>query len=302
MSLTRLLKHLPEPLFSTYNIEKVLGVGAYAVVYQVRDKITAEAFALKVVEKEPLRIRLMLPQLTRECSLLDAFTETAHVVQLLETTLTTSHIFLRFQLCQASLEDLSNEHGPMAEEDAFRWLRQACLGVQALHASGVIHRDLKPSNCLVDEEGMLRLCDFGWACSENDALKGQCGTPAYSPPETAIENGSEVHTTKVDVYGLAATLQHLLLGRVPEGRNDFPKGLSADTHELLAELMEADADARPSVDELLSRPQLQENIVEQLWNQWRSLFTTVTPFFATKHQRHIPDGSVDVSCGLGGIY
>merc|ERR1719482_1257321 len=159
--------------------------------------------------------------------------------------MTTTHVFLRFQLCQETLEDMSEQHGPMIEEEAFRWLRQACLGVQGLHASGVIHRDLKPSNFLLDNEGMLRICDFGWACMEEDALTGQCGTPEYSPPETMKEHGGRVHTTKVDIYGLATTLQHLLLGRVPKGPSDLPKGLSAATHELLAELMDSDADARP---------------------------------------------------------
>merc|ERR1719456_909261 len=125
--------------------------------------------------------------------------------------MTTTHVLLRFQLCQDNLEDLSARHGPMTEEEAFSWLRQACLGVQALHASGVIHRDLKPSNFLVDDEGMLRICDFGWACTEEEELNGQCGTPEYSSPETTTVRNA-VHTAKVDVFGLATTLQHLLLG------------------------------------------------------------------------------------------
>merc|ERR1719313_2715050 len=107
MSLTRLLKVLPEPLFSSYRIQRVLGVGAYAVVYQIRDVQSREAYALKVVEKEPLRVRLMLPQLAREASLLQAHADTPHVVQLLETTMTKTHVFLRFTLCKESLEDLS---------------------------------------------------------------------------------------------------------------------------------------------------------------------------------------------------
>merc|ERR550537_1827063 len=103
--------------------------------------------------------------------------------------MTPTHVFLRFQLYLENLEDLSQQHGPMTEEEAFRWLRQACLGVQGLHSTGVIHRDLKPSNFLVDSEGMLRICDFGWACTQAERLKGQCGTPEYSSPETSTENG-----------------------------------------------------------------------------------------------------------------
>lgn len=297
MSLTRLLATLPEPLFSTYEIERVLGVGAYAVVYQIRDKLTYEPFALKVIEKEPLRIRLMASQLAREVSLLQAHTDTPHVVQLLETTMTGTHVFLRFELCTQSLEDMSIEFGPMSEEEAFSWLRQACLGVQGLHASGVIHRDLKPSNLLIDTDGALQICDFGWACTTDEALTGQCGTPEYSPPETSKTKGP-IHTTKVDIYGLGVTLQHLLLGRVPQGPTDLPKGLSEATYDLFEELFESDPDLRPTVEDLLSRSQLSEGMITQLWKQWRSFFDV--PLFVAPH--HMQDGAVEVSCSLGTLH
>lgn len=292
MSLTRLLSALPEPLFSTYSIERVLGVGAYAVVYQIRDKYTSEAFALKVIEKEPLRIRLMLPQLAQEASLMEAHAGTPHIVELLETTMTRTHMFLRFNLCQESLEDLSNRHGPMCEEDAFRWIRQACEGIRALHASGVVHRDLKPSNFLVDREDVLHICDFGWACLEDEDMTGQCGTPDYSPPETKGQVHMR-HTSKVDIYGLGASLQHLLLGRVPKGKKDLPAWISPATQELLGELMAPDPDSRPSIEELLSRPQLSENILEHIVNQWRLFFDI--PAILTKKVPTIQD----LSCGFG---
>jgi len=283
-------------LFSTYSIERVLGVGAYAVVYQVRDKVTSEAFALKMIEKEPMRVRLMLTQLAREASLLQVHAETPHIVQLLETTMTSTHMFLRFNLCQESLEDMAKDHGPMAEEEAFRWLRQACVGVQGLHATGVIHRDLKPSNFIVDSEGMLCICDFGWACTEEDALSGQCGTPDYSPPETRGDaRKDDVHTPKVDIYALGACFQHLVLGRVPQGPKDLPKGLSTATREFIGELMHADPDARPSIDEVLAHPQLAENIVEQLLNTWRMFFDI--PSFAVKKKPM----QEEPSCGFVGM-
>jgi len=292
MSLTALLSQLPEPLFSTYEIEKVLGVGTYAVVYQIRDKLTSEAYALKAQEKEPMRIRLMLEQLEREIVLLEEHADTPHVIELLETVTTSTHVFMRFPLCQASLEELSGESGPMDENEAFRLLRQACLAVQALHSSGVIHRDLKPSNFLIDSDGLLQICDFGWACWENDALTGQCGTPVYSPPEL-LSSDAGIHTAKADIYGLGKTLQHLLLGRVPNGPEDLPKYLSEGTRDLMAEITDPDPDARPTIDDLLSRPQLEVSIVTQLWNQWRLLFDV--PIFG-KMPKQLPNGAVHVTC------
>lgn len=301
MSLTRLLNALPEPLASMYTLDKVLGVGAYAVVYRIQSKHTDDAFALKVVEIEPMRIRLLSPQLEREVQLVQEFTDTPHVVQLLEVTRNSTHIFLRFDLCQKSVEDLATEQGPMREEEAFKWLREACLGVQHLHAGGAIHRDLKPSNLLVDSDGKLRICDFGWACWEEQELTGTCGTPEYSSPETSMKESSKVpHTKKVDVYALGACLQHLLLGRVPKGPADIPKGLSATTVDLLGELMDEDPDCRPCIEELLQHPQLLQNsLIEQLWNQWQSLFDVPIVTTKTVKQKNM---EAEMSCGLGDLY
>lgn len=269
MSLTRLLAALPEPLFSEYDLIKVLAVGAYAVVYQVRRKEDQEDFALKVIEKEPLAVRLMLPQLEREVAILDEHSDSPHIVRLFESTETSTHVFLRCELCQFSLEDVCTKNGAMTEEEAFRWLQQACLGVKELHDSGVIHRDLKPSNFLVDADGSLCICDFGFACRESDGLTGQTGTPCYSSPETRQE-GVDVHSSKVDIYALGTSLQHLLLGRCPEGPLDVPKNLSPAARDLMEEMMSPDPQDRPSIDDVLETPQLGQNsFFEQWMKQWR---------------------------------
>lgn len=275
MSLTHHLNVLPEPLFSDYNLHnKPLGVGAYAIVYRVTHKRTKGDFALKVIEKEPMRVRQLARQLQREVALMEELsTGSPHVVQLLETTETATHFLLRFELCPSCLEDVSDNQGPMPEDQAFQWLRQACLGVKEIHAKGVIHRDLKPSNMLVDAEGALAICDFGAACRVTDALTGITGTPVYSPPETAGKNDCVWHTEKVDIYGLGASLQHLLLGRCPFGSEDFPKGLSDSTRELLEEMMSPDPEDRPSIDEVLNSPEIGGSLITQWLSQWQIIMT-----------------------------
>lgn len=312
-SLTHLLASLPEPLFSAYKIERVLGVGAYAIVYQVRSVDTDEAFALKVVEKLPMRQRGMMPQLDREVALLDAYSETPHVIELLEVLHTASHVFLRFDLCSESMEDALEEAGPMTEDEAFAWFRQTCLGIQALHVNGVIHRDLKPSNLLIDRSGVLRICDFGWACTESDRLSGPTGTPQYAPPECTKH--SIVHTTKVDMYGLGACLQHMLLGRVPKHPADRPKGLSEETIELLNELMNPNPTARPSIENVLLRPQLAaaNPFADQVACMWRTLsdfmdLPTLQPAgpagkSGKKAKRDKREESLgETHCGFGSLY
>lgn len=267
MCLTRCIAALPEPLCSSYEIVETLGAGAYAVVYLVRDRETQEEFALKMIEKEPMRCRMMLPQVKSEIAIAQECSGSQHINNLLEASETSTHFFLRFELCSYNLEQYSNQHGPMPEEEAFQWLRQACLGVKELHASGIIHRDLKPGNFLVADDGTLSICDFGFACRVRDSPTGIAGSPQYAPKEAWMPG--KVHTKKIDVYGLGASLQHLLLGRIPEGPEDMPKGASAATLELLEEMMSERPEDRPTVEELLRTPQLSTSVFTQWLSQWQ---------------------------------
>jgi serine/threonine protein kinase len=256
-------------------MEKILGEGSFALVYELRSKNTGDLFALKVVEKAPLQQRVMITQLEMEVFLLKSFVGAPHIVQVLEVVDTPSHVFLLFDLCDQRLCDVIDQSGPMEEEDALVWFRQLCLGVQAIHADGMIHRDLKPGNILVDGEGELCIADFGWGCYESDKLTGECGTAMYSPPE-CTQNGL-LHTQKVDIYSLGRCLQYMLLGRLPSDPDVRPKLISDTTNDLLDEMMHPDASCRPSIGEVLDRSQVAEDqtMGEQISNAWQHALSTL---------------------------
>lgn len=271
--LTSTLTRLPEPLHGKYALEDMLGVGSFALVYKVRDRKTGARYAVKVVDQAPLAARGMLPQLQREVVQLQAHSGQPHIVKLHEVTELSGTLFFRFELCERTMIEYCDEQGPLDDEEAFKWLHEATVGVKVLHDHGVVHRDLKPANMLIDVDGSLRICDFGWCCSESDALSGLCGTPQYAPPEMLAMTG-QVHTKKVDIYSLGTCLQHFLLGRIPEGHEDLPSNVSEQASDLLVDLMQADPDARPTVEELIyDRPELQsaeDGPLAQLWSSGRT--------------------------------
>ncbi|MBL8900972.1 MAG: protein kinase [Planctomycetes bacterium] len=114
-------------------------------------------------------------------------------------------------------------------ENAPRWSRpffelvaalgaDIARGLEVAHAAQVVHRDVKPSNLWLDAEGRACLADFGLARLGDEATltrdDGPLGTPVYMAPEQ-LGRSAEALDGRADVYGLGATLYHLLTRRLP---------------------------------------------------------------------------------------
>ncbi len=114
---------------------------------------------------------------------------------------------------------LARAAGPLPVAAAVELMRAVAGAIGAAHAAGVIHRDLKPSNILIGDDGMPKVVDFGLAkrLDATDPLtiaSGALGTPGYMPPEQVSRKNGDVGAWS-DVYGLGATLYHLLVGKAP---------------------------------------------------------------------------------------
>ncbi|MCA8977133.1 MAG: serine/threonine protein kinase, partial [Planctomycetes bacterium] len=92
------------------------------------------------------------------------------------------------------------------------WIRQLTTGLATAHGQGVFHRDIKPSNIWIRDDGSAVLLDFGIAARDGDPSmtlpSAIVGTPCYMAPEQA--GGRPEPKPTIDVYGLTATLYHLL--------------------------------------------------------------------------------------------
>jgi serine/threonine-protein kinase len=113
---------------------------------------------------------------------------------------------------------------PLGLDEALSILDQMCLGVSAIHASGIAHRDLKPSNVLVGSGLRVVVADLGLAkklAPDERPKPSFSGTPAYIAPEVAMRRSVDrALLPRADVYALGLIAYWLLAGRLPfDGRN-----------------------------------------------------------------------------------
>ena len=206
-----------------YLVISEVGGGGMGRVYQAQDTELDRAVALKVLPPNWCDNREYLARFRTEgvaqaqlnspfvAVLHNMFKHPAGWVLVLE--------YLRGQ----TLKQRIQQHGPLSLEEA-RWIfDQALLGAEHAHNAGIVHCDLKPSNIFVNEEGQVKLMDFGVARLLGREAAGASGalmgTLLYIAPEQV--NGRQVDY-RADIYGLGICLYEALTGRLPfERRRDY---------------------------------------------------------------------------------
>jgi len=120
-----------------------------------------------------------------------------------------------------NLHDFIRRNGTLKPERAAHYVRQAALGLQHAHESGLVHRDIKPGNLLLDRQGVVKILDMGLArfFHEDSAafIKEYevgyiIGTGDYIAPEQIIDSRVDI---RADIYSLGGTMYYLLTGKSP---------------------------------------------------------------------------------------
>lgn len=114
---------------------------------------------------------------------------------------------------KGTLYEIIKMNGVLQEKKAFNYFIQVCSAINFLHESNLVYRDLKPENCLVNDQGIVKLCDFGWCVELKMGNRDTfCGTFEYMAPELVKELP---YNHSVDVWSLGVLLYELLHGHSP---------------------------------------------------------------------------------------
>lgn len=202
---------------SHFVLLKVLGQGSFGKVFLVR-KITPpddnQLYAMKVLKKATLKVR----DRVRTKMERDILAEVNHpfVVRLHYAFQTEGKLYLILDFLRGGdLFTRLSKEVMFTEEDVKFYLAELALGLDHLHSLGIIYRDLKPENILLDEEGHIKLTDFGLSKEAIDHEKKAysfCGTVEYMAPEVVNRQG---HAHSADWWSYGVLMFEMLTGSLP---------------------------------------------------------------------------------------
>jgi serine/threonine-protein kinase len=267
----------PEPMIGQtidgrYRVLRVLGQGGMGAVYDAEHTGTGRRVAVKVIHADMATKSEMVLRFQREARAAGSI-ETPHIVHVFDTGTDpeTGVVYMAMELLRGEdLQQLIKRLGRLPPRLALKLVGQACLGLGAAHATGVIHRDIKPANLFLsyapDGPVTVKVVDFGIAKimvepgdGEEAALTrtgGMLGSPLYMSPEQATGRKTIDHRT--DIWSLGVVLYQALAGRVPHRAESLGALIMAICSEAIPPLQNDAPWVPPEVADLVHRTLLRD--------------------------------------------
>ncbi|HKY35960.1 MAG TPA: protein kinase [Polyangiaceae bacterium] len=263
-------------IFGKYVLERELASGGMARVYlatlrgavgfekrlvvkQIRPELSLdEAFVRRFVEEAKIAVELSHP----------------NIVPVYELGVEQGIYYMAMELCEGlTLTEILMETGPFDPAEGAYLGIEICRALDYAHRrGGVVHRDVTPRNVLLDEEGAVRLIDFGIAAPVTGARATErvevFGSPGHMPPEQVR---GERLTPATDVFAVGALLIEAWTGRPPFRRSSFEASAEAlkeslpalhHQHQELAPV--SDVIAQAVAQNAAERPQDAETLARKL--------------------------------------
>jgi serine/threonine-protein kinase len=219
-------------IFGKYVLERELASGGMARVYlatlrgavgfekrlvvkQIRPELSLdEAFVRRFVEEAKIAVELSHP----------------NIVPVYELGVELGIYYIAMELCEGlTLTEILMDTGPLDAAEGAHVGIEICRALDYAHRrGGIVHRDVTPRNVLLDEEGAVRLIDFGIAAPVSSARSTErvevFGSPGHMPPE---QIRGERLSPATDVFAVGALLIEAWTGRPPFRRGSFEASAAA---------------------------------------------------------------------------
>jgi serine/threonine-protein kinase len=198
-----------------YRVISRVGSGGMAEVYCAEDTQLGRRVAVKLLHERFAQDEEFVERFRREASSAASLSH-ANIVNVYDRGQWGGTYYIAMEYLDGrSLDSIVREEAPLAPARAIELTEQVLRAARFAHRHGVVHRDLKPHNVIIDEEGRVKVTDFGIAragASEITQTGSIMGTARYLSPEQA-----QGHTVspRSDLYAIGIMLYELLTGTVP---------------------------------------------------------------------------------------
>ncbi len=199
-----------------YQIIEEIGIGGMGRVFKVLDKRVNEKIALKLIKPEIASDKRTIERFRNELKTARKISH-KNVCRMFDLNKDGDNYFITMEfVAGGDLKRFIRRSKHLSLDTSNAIAKQICEGLDEAHRHGIVHRDLKPKNIMIDENGNVRIMDFGIAQtikSKGITESGMTiGTPEYMSPEQV--EGIEIDL-RSDLYSLGVILYEMVTGVVP---------------------------------------------------------------------------------------
>ncbi len=201
-----------------YKLMKRIGKGSMGSIYKARQISMDRVVAIKILARKYAKNDEFRERFLSEARAVAKLNH-PNIIQGIDVgRVDNVHYFAMEYIDGPTVGELLRRGGALDEKRALNIVTQICRALNHAFQHGILHRDIKPDNIMLTRDGTAKLCDLGLAKIINKEEPGgtrkgtAMGTPYYISPEQA--RGEPLVDTRSDIYSLAATFYHMVVGQV----------------------------------------------------------------------------------------
>jgi serine/threonine-protein kinase len=238
-----------------YTFVERIGKGAFGTALLMEDKVVDERLVLKFLNPNVSQDEEILKRFVHELRYSRRITH-RNVIRIYDFLFIRGNYAISMEYFPSHTLGAEVNEKPLPIGRAVRYAIDIATGMSVAHQSGVIHRDLKPANVLINEEGLVKIVDFGVAAAQHQGdtqltkTGYVIGSPKYMAPEQIL--GKKVDE-RADIYSLGVILYEMLTGEPPYVRGDHMAVMYQHVQGKAKPPIEVNADVPPGLSDLVVR-------------------------------------------------